>query len=310
MNFPISQIISDLRPIRRPARILYSGAVFWMLSAAVHLGTLGLDGWQWSGSVSFRKPLVFSLSVALLLATFGWVLDRLPDRPRLAGALAWTFLISSTIEVGLIAMQSWRGRASHFNVLEAGDATVFIVMGIMVGVMSLCLIALLVWSAISRPSDPLVRLAVIGGLAVVTTGLGIGQWIVQLGNEYVELNRQVPETVVYGSEGVVKFPHAVAFHGIQVFIVSGVMLNRSRFGEAVRRRLLRLVFWSYTAMLVFASVQTVAGRAPFDLSPWSLGLLVSVAGVLYGLVRIVGGLGASTSEDRESLMAGTVRPGE
>lgn len=296
MSNVIATIISDLRPVRRSARVLYAGAVFWLLSAAVHLGAMALDDWQWSGAVSFRKPFVFSLSVGLLLATIGWVLDRLPDRPRLAGTLAWVFLIFSTIEVGLITMQTWRGRASHFNVFESGDAVVFAAMGASIGVMSLCLIGALVWSAIERPSDRLVRLAVIGGLALVATGLGIGQWIIELGNDFVAANQQVPDTVVYGEEGVAKFPHAVAFHGIQVFILSAVMLNRGRLPDPARRRLMRLVFWSYTAILVFASAQTVAGRAPLAASVWILGLVASVAGVGYGLVRIVTSLRGKTAD--------------
>jgi hypothetical protein len=109
--------------------------------------------------VSFRKPLTFSLSIALLMATMGWVLDRLPERPRLAGVIAWAFLMSSTVEVGLITVQAWRGRASHFNVMESSDAAIFALMGAIVGLMSLGLVALLVWSLIERPADALVRVA-------------------------------------------------------------------------------------------------------------------------------------------------------
>jgi hypothetical protein len=47
---------------------------------------------------------------------------------------------------------------------------------------------------------------VIGGLLLVMTGLGIGQWMIQLGNEYVATRTAVPETVVYGQRGVAKFP--------------------------------------------------------------------------------------------------------
>jgi hypothetical protein len=299
MSF-VTETVNDLRPIRRPARILYAGAFFWLVSAAVHIAALALDGWQWSGSVSFRKPVVFSVSIGMLLATVGWVLDRLPDRPRLAGALAWTFLVSSSIEVGLIAMQTWRGRASHFNVLEAGDAAIFAAMGASVGVMSLCLIGTLIWSSIERPQDPLVRFAVIGGLVLVATGLGIGQWIISLGAEFVAKNQEVPETVLYGSAGVAKFPHAVAFHGIQVFIISAVMLRKGALGESAQRRLMHLVFWSYAAILVFASAQTVAGRAPFDLSPWSVGLVVSCAGVLLGLTWIIRSGRNPASVDRKT----------
>jgi hypothetical protein len=299
MSF-VTETVNDLRPIRRPARILYAGAFFWLISAAVHIAALALDGWQWSGSVSFRKPVVFSVSIGVLLATVGWVLDRLPDRPRLAGVLAWTFLVSSSIEVGLIAMQTWRGRASHFNVLEAGDAAVFAAMGVSVGVMSLCLIGTLIWSSIERPPDPLVRFAVIGGLVLVATGLGIGQWIIGLGAEFVARNQEVPETVLYGSAGVAKFPHAVAFHGIQVFIISAVMLRKSALGESAQRRLMHLVFWSYAAILVFASAQTVAGRAPFDLSPWSVGLVASCAGVFLGLTWIIRSGRNPASVDRKT----------
>ncbi|HEX6301380.1 MAG TPA: hypothetical protein VF148_13005 [Acidimicrobiia bacterium] len=118
MSYPPA-FANDLRPVRRPAPTLYAGAILWLFSAAVHAGVLVLDGWQWSGSVSFRKPLVFSISIALLLATVGWVIDRLPDRPRLASALAWTFLVSSSIEVGLIAMQTWRGRLISMSSKQA-----------------------------------------------------------------------------------------------------------------------------------------------------------------------------------------------
>lgn len=142
----IASVARDLRAVGQPARTLYRGAAFWLLSAAVHLLVLAGDGWAWSGAVSFRKPFVFSLSIGLLLGTSGWVLDRLPQRRRLPNILAWTLLVSSTVEVGLITMQAWRGRASHFNTLEAGDAAVFATMGAMVGIMSLCLVTLLVWT--------------------------------------------------------------------------------------------------------------------------------------------------------------------
>lgn len=298
MSSLVANLISDLRPMRRSARVLYAGTAFWLVSAAVHLGALALGGWQWSGSVSFRKPLVFSLSMGLLLGTVGWILDRLPDRPRLAGTLAWTFLISSSIEVGLISMQTWRGRASHFNVFAADDAVIFIAMGVTVGVMSLCLVATLVWASISRPADRLVRLAVIGGLALVTTGLGIGQWIIELGNEFVAMNGQVPDTVMSGERGVAKFPHAVAFHGIQVFILTAVMLRRGGLAESIQSRLMRLVFWSYTGVLVFASIQTITGRAPLDVSIWNIGLAASLAGVGYSLVHAAAALAEVDAAER------------
>jgi hypothetical protein len=299
----VCDLVADLRPTRRPARVLYAGAAFWLVSGLVHLGVLAADGWAWSGAVSFRKPLVFAVSVGLLLATVGWVLDRLPDRPRLAGTLSWALLASSTVEVGLITMQAWRGRASHFNTLATGDALVFAAMGIMVGVMSLCLVALLVWSLVEPPRDPLVRLAVIGGMALVMSGLGIGEWMVQLGNDFVETHHAAPDTVLYGHGGVVKFPHAVAFHGIQIFIVAAMLLRRGDLAEAARRRVLRLVVWSYAAALVLASAQTVTGHAPLDPSAWSLGLVLALATMTAALVRTVRSLPAGRDRSRSPAVA-------
>jgi hypothetical protein len=54
--------------------------------------------------------------------------------------------------------------------MESGDAVIFGLMGTAVGFMSLCLLGLLVWSLIERPTDDLVRVAAIGGLVLVTTG--------------------------------------------------------------------------------------------------------------------------------------------
>jgi hypothetical protein len=295
----VRTLVTDLRPTRRPARVLYAGAAAWLASGLVHLVVLAANGWAWSGAVSFRKPLTFSVSIALLLATIGWVLDRLPDRPRLAGVIAWTLLVSSTVEVGLITMQAWRGRASHFNTLAAGDAAVFVAMAVMVAVMSLCLVAVLVWSLVRPPGDRLVRLAVLGGLVLIVAGLGLGQWIIELGNDFVETHRAVPDTVMYGERGVAKFPHAVALHGIQLFILAAVLARRSGLTETARRRAVRLVVWSYAAVLVFASAQTIAGNGPLDPTIWGAGLAASVAGIVAGFLAIGRGLGASCAASEE-----------
>lgn len=285
----VTELVRELKPVRRPARVLYWGAAFWLASALVHLVALAADNWAWAGAVSFRKPLVFSLSIGLLLATSGWVLDRLPDRPRLPGVLAWTFLISSTIEVGLIALQAWRGRASHFNTFEAGDSVIFITMGMMVGVMSICLLTLLIWSIARRPADPLVRVAVIAGLALVATGLGFGQWIITLGSEFVATQGEVPETVIYGEAGVVKFPHAIAFHGIQFFIVLSVLLHKGSHTGTARKRIMWAAVIAYSGILVFASAQTIVGQSPLQPGIWSLGLVLSVIGcALTGALAIRG----------------------
>lgn len=290
---PPTSALADLRaglaPRRGPARLLGFAAIAYLLAAAFHLAVFAFDDTPWAGAVSWRKPTVFALSLGLLLWTFGWVLDRLSERRKLAWSLTIAFIVSSTIELGVITLQQWRGRPSHFNDMATSDAVLFGVMGAMVGVMSLMLVALFIWSLLDRPpaaaasggspADHSVdRIAVWAGMALIMTGLGIGQWLLNLGYDYVARFNTVPESVIYGEAGVAKFPHAVAFHGIQVFIVLAVLLRRSDLRGRSKRHLMLLATASYTGILLFASTQTLGGRAPFDLDVISGALLaVSVA---------------------------------
>ena len=45
----VHDLVADLRPTHRPARVLYAGAAFWLASGLIHLGVLAADGWAWSG---------------------------------------------------------------------------------------------------------------------------------------------------------------------------------------------------------------------------------------------------------------------
>jgi hypothetical protein len=144
---------------------------------------------------------------------------------------------------------------------------------------------------------------VLGGLALIVVGLGFGQWIIELGNDFVETHRAVPDTVMYGQRGVAKFPHAVALHGIQLFVLAAVLARRSNLAEATRRRAVRLVVWSYAAVLVFVSAQTITGNGPLDPTVWSAGLAASLAGIAAGFLVIGRGLSASGAEQSPSMTA-------
>jgi hypothetical protein len=289
----IGRVVGQLQPHRGPSRVLGWTALFWLGSAAVHLAVWAVDGGPWAGPVSWRKPIVFSLSFGLLLWAFGWLLDRLPDRPRLAWPLAVGLAVTGTAEVGLIAGQTWRGEASHFNTAEPGDGQVFVLMGIMIGIASIAIVTGFVWSLVERPADPLARSAALWGFLLVIAGLGIGQWIIELGNDYVNQFDQVPSTVTHGEAGVAKFPHAVAFHGIQLFALAAAMLSVTDVAPGRARSLMRLVVTSYLGVLVFSAFQTGSGRAPADVELGSAALLAlssailvaTLAGITWAVLR-------------------------
>ncbi len=268
-------------------------------SALVHLIVLLAEGGSWEGAVSFRKPITFGVSFGLILWTCGWIMDRLPDRPRLEGTLAVTLIASGLFEVALITAQAWRGVPSHFNVFTPEDSSVFSLMGISVGIMSLGLAALFLWSILERPSDKPTRLAILAGMALVMAGLGIGSWIIDLGMEMTERLGMVPDTVLAGEAGVAKFPHAMAFHGIQLFIGAAIVGRVRGLSDRARLQVMRLVVAGYFAWVVWAIVHTNAGRAPADLTGLETGLLV-VGSALMVIAAVILVTGRRRSRSRDA----------
>jgi hypothetical protein len=193
-------------------------------------------------------------------------MDRLPSRRRTENVLAAVLIGSGLVEVGLITAQAWRGVASHFNFTTTTDTIIFSAMGGAIGIFSLALVALAIWAILQRPADRTTRLAVLAGMALVITGLGLGQWVIGLGVQMAEQLGHAPETVLAGEAGVAKFPHAMALHGIQLFIGAAVIARLGRLDDRRRLNAVRMTVAGYVGIVAWSIVHTNAGRAPFDLS--------------------------------------------
>lgn len=276
----MNHFIDGLRLDRSYSRWLGWTALLLTASGIAHTGVVIARGWDWSGAVSFRKPVTFAISFALLLWACGWVMDRLPSRPPIGWGLTVLLAAGSLGETGLITMQSWRGVASHFNVAAGFDAAVFAGMGATIVVVSIALGLLAVWALIERPPDSAVRLAILAGMAMILAGLGIGMWVIQLGFQMLETLGAVPDTVLAGEAGVAKFPHALALHGLQLFIVTAVVAARAGFGAKQRHRIVGMVVAGYASLLAWSVVHTNAGRAPLDLAGVEMGLAAGGGGLL------------------------------
>ena len=282
--------ISATRLEKVASRRLGLAAALLVGSAAFHMLVLLVTGGDWNGAVSFRKPITFGVSVGLLLWTCGWVIDRLPSRKKLEGVLAAVLIGSGLVEVGLITVQAWRGVASHFNFTTATDSIIFSAMGAAIGVFALALVALTIWAVVQRPTDRITRWGVLAGLALVITGLGLGQWVIGLGLEMAEQLGHAPDTVVAGEAGVAKFPHAMALHGIQLFIGASILARSGRLGASSQLNAVRMTVFGYVTLVAWSIVHTNAGRAPFDFSglEGTLGLVGAVTLAAAALMIAVG----------------------
>ena len=158
-----------------PTRLLYAAAALLAVSAVVHGVVWSIDGSPWAGPVSWRKPIEFSASFAITLATLGWIITRLVGSAWLRWSVAVTLALASIAEVVLIALQRWRGVASHFNYATPFDSVVFSAMGVFVALVAAAIVVILVWSLVTTPLlDPDMRLAVRLGLVTLTIGQLLG----------------------------------------------------------------------------------------------------------------------------------------
>lgn len=254
----MSNLISDLRLQRPYSRALGRTALLLAFSAAVHLAVAITRGFDFSGAVSFRKPVTFAVSFALMFWAMGWVMDRFPHRPRLGWPIAAGLGIGGLVETGLITMQSWRGQASHFNFATEFDSGVFSVMGMTIGLVSLALLAIAIWTFVESP--PGLKLPMGTGMVLILLGLGLGVPLIEMGTRFWEAIGAVPDELMVGTAGVAKFPHALALHGIQVFILAVVVGNRL----PVRTALVHLMVGGYLAIVAWSIIHTNSGRAPAD----------------------------------------------
>jgi hypothetical protein len=111
-------------------------------------------------------------------------------------------------------------------------------------------------------------------MVLVMTGLGLGAWIIGLGLEMAESLGHAPDTVLAGEAGVAKFPHAMALHGIQLFIGASIAAQIAGLTDTARMRITRLVVAGYVLMVAWSIVHTNAGRAPADLTGLETPLLL------------------------------------
>jgi hypothetical protein len=164
--------------VRAPARTAWSwprvlvvaGAVL-LVAMVVHVVAMVLLGGAVSGPVSLRKPATFAETGWLLCWSVAAVLPRLRTRAWQRHVVGGAVLAFAVVETTVIGIQAWRGVPSHYNFTTpldtalmrggaAGTAAVFVV----------GMVVLLMVAVRSRDVLPSLRLGVVAGVVVVSSG--------------------------------------------------------------------------------------------------------------------------------------------
>jgi hypothetical protein len=229
-----------------------------------HLLAWLVAGGAWVGPVSFRKPTTFGISFGLTTVTMAWVAGQL----RISDRTGWLLMIPLTLadisEVVWVSVQRWRGVAAHFNDDTALDNLLFVVMGgVAVGVAATVILIVTVLSFTSMRAAPSMALAIRAGLLTLLVAQVVGGWMIQHGLSLAEQGATDGLTT-FGAAGVMKVPHAVGIHGIQVLPALAWLLSFAALPEPRRVGLVRVAVVGYVALVVVSVLQTASGVAPFD----------------------------------------------
>jgi hypothetical protein len=273
-----------------PKRWIPFRVVFWVgfalcVSGLAHLAIYVILGASWHGPLSLRKPILFGISGGLTTWSIGWLMTQL--RPmKYDRFLINTVAIALLVEVGLITMQYWRGVASHFNHKTNVDATIEFSMLALILVASFAIVYLSVRTLWLRNGiEPAMATAIRGGMWLLSLSCGLGMATSVLGEVSIS---QGSSYEVWGKAGVLKFPHGVALHAIQLLPFVAWLARVLKVTNSVS--IVRSALASQIVFLVYAVWQTSQGRDRFDwdtIGVCTLGLSVMLAA--YAAFAIVAG---------------------
>jgi hypothetical protein len=186
------------------------------------------------------KPLKFELSLSIHFLTLALMLFLLSQKARGSRLVRWTIsaaAASGIAEIAYIALQSARGRASHFNIETPIEAALYPLMGI--GALILTIAPIIVGVQIWRSGRAdigagLKRGAVLGlvlgGIATIITAgfmsssiiVETGRWVDGMRND----SHGIPLMGWSGTGGDLRVPHFFALHVMQSLPVLGLMADR------------------------------------------------------------------------------------
>ena len=122
-------LLADL--YRRDRALTIVGGIHLALFVAM-LVAAGFDDRQMLGVNVWIKPIKFAISIAIYAWTLAWILPSAPGSPSAHSVIRWGVSFAMLVEMACIALQSARGRTSHFNEATALDAAIFSIMGLMI----------------------------------------------------------------------------------------------------------------------------------------------------------------------------------
>jgi hypothetical protein len=270
-----AQLWNERQPAQTP---MYVAGTILILSGLFHVLVFLISSDSWEGPISWRKPILFGITGGLTTISVAWVMGFLAQRKSLR-VLSWIFAVSMFIEVGLITMQRWRGVASHFNVATLFDQAVFASMGTLIMIVAVIIAIVTFKSFRFLNAKPEMKLAIRWGLLFLNLTNILGIILVAYGNYILQASPgHAPN--IYGNAGMMKVPHGLAVHAIQLLPILAWLLNFSQRQIEFKLNTMKIGVGGYLGLQFFTLIQTFSGRAPQDVNGITAALAILSAIVL------------------------------
>ena len=201
-----------------------------LLLMLVLLVLLPFDTVQVGGRYRLIKPLNFTMSMAMYLATVVILLDYLRASMWWKKVIGWGVSICILTAITCITMQAARGTTSHFNNSTPFDSAVSSLMDIVdplngVFVLVLLIFAIQVRYDVSRSS----QLGIAFGLSLFLAGSAIGGVMVAQGQSVVGVAPGGPGLPVLNwstTGGDFRVAHFLGIHALQILPIAGWLIDR------------------------------------------------------------------------------------
>jgi len=229
-----------------------------LVSGCIHLALFLILGASWEGPLSPRKPALFGISGAMTTLSLAWLMTQLEPK-KFDRVLINSLAIALLIEVALITMQYWRGVASHFNNSTLFDTAIELAMLVLILFVTGG-IFYLTWRTFQlRAIEPAMAIAIRGGMLLLAISCLLGIATSVLGEVSLAKGQS---SEVWRKAGVLKFPHGVALHAIQLLPILAWIARRLGLSHPVR--VMQSALAAQVVFMIYAVWQTSLGRDRFD----------------------------------------------
>lgn len=254
-------------------RVTYVVGTLLVAVGVAHLLVWAAVGGPWTGPIGWRKPVTFGVSFGMTTLTLGWMATYLPMARHIGRLLFLPLAVANTIEVTWVSLQRARGVASHFNTDTALDNVLFLANGLAI-LVTVAVIVTLTWRAFTAASGPdSMRFGIRAGLVVLLVSMAVGG--AMIGNGLTRAAAGGTALTTFGRAGIMKVPHAVGMHAIQLLPGLAWLLSFSSIPEPARLRLVQVAAAGYGLLVAVSLLQTFTGVAPWDLGAVSGVLLLA-----------------------------------